>query len=184
MSHVVDYRLRGCCKAAEACKALAECSHNDVHLVLEAEVGGRSAAAFADCADSVGIVDHNAGIVAAGEVHDFGKLGDIAAHGEDSVGHDELRGIGPELLEHALEAVHVVVEVADHLCVRELGPVVDAGVVLAVADDVIAFGADGAEDSEVALEAGGECHRGFLVQEGREFLLEIEVQVQGSVEES
>ena len=170
--------------AAEARERLGEGAHDDVHLVLEPEVAGRAAAALADDAEAVGVVHHDARAVLFRQVADLRQLCDVAAHGEHAVGDDEAaRGLRHGL-QLGLEVVHVRVAVAEHLAEGEAAAVVDAGVVLAVADDVVAAADEGADDAEVGLEARREGDGAILVHEVGQLALQLEVEPERAVQKA
>ena len=75
--------------AGGAAERLAEGAGDDVDAVHDAVQLGGAAAAGADEADGVRVVDHDHGVVAVGEVADLGERGDVAVHGEDAVGDDQ-----------------------------------------------------------------------------------------------
>ncbi len=142
-----------------------------------------AAAADSEDADGVGVVDHEAGVVALADVDNRGQLGDVAAHAVDAVDDDE----GCLALGHApqglLQVVGLVVAEAVDLAVGELGAVVDAGVVAFVDDGrgvAIDQGGDGAE---VGLVAGGEDQRRLRVEEVGDLGFELEVDGGGAVHE-
>ena len=56
--------------------------------------------------------------------------------------------------------------------------------ILAVHDDVVMHPDDGADDAKIRLEARGEGDGGVLVQEVRKLLLQLEMQLERSVEEA
>ena len=82
-------------------------------LPSDAAVLGRAAARGAHEADGVGVVDHDQGVVAFGQIADAVEVGDRAVHREDAVGGDQA-GAGSlrPALRLVLEVRHVVVLVA------------------------------------------------------------------------
>ena len=74
--------------------------------------------------------------------------------------------------------------VAQHLAVAQAAGVIDARVVLAVADHVVTHANDGADDAEVALKAGGKRDDVALAQKLRHLPLKGKVQIQRAVEQA
>ena len=135
-------------------------------------------------AEAVRVVHHDAGTILLRKPHDLRQVADVAAHAEHTVGHDQFAcGIG-DLLQLPFKVLHVVVAVAQHGGVAELAAVIDARVVLPVADDVIILAGNGTDDAEVALEARGERHHGFLAEEMRKLLFQLHMQLQRAVKEA
>jgi len=98
--------------AAGAAERLAEGAGEDVDAAQHATVLVGAAAALAEDAHRVGVVDHHHGVVALRQVADLGQRRDDAVHGEDAVGGDETDAGAGGLLEARLQVVHVGVAVA------------------------------------------------------------------------
>lgn len=140
--------------------------------------------ALADNAEAVGVVHHDACAVFLRQRADLRQVGNIAAHGEHAIGHDEAAGGVGHLLQLLFQVRHVVMLVAEHLAVGELAAVVEAGVVLAVHDDVVMQTDDRADDAEVRLKARREGHDGILAQELRQLVLQLQMELQRPVEKA
>ena len=149
--------------AAQAGQGLGEGAHVDVHFILQAEVAGRAASALAQHAQAVGVVHHDPRAVLLRQAADLRQVGDVALHAEHAVGHDQPARIVRDLLELNLQLLHVLVAVGQHAAVAQATAVVDGGVVLPIADHIVAVAHDGRDDAKVALEAGGEGHHGLLM---------------------
>ena len=102
---------------------------------------------------------------------------------EHAVGHDQLAAVLGQSLEDALQLVHIVVPVEQAAAVAELAAVVDAGVVLLVADDVVAVADKRGDDAQIGLEAGREGHHRLLVEKVGQLRFQLEVHPQRAVEE-
>ena len=74
--------------------------------------------------------------------------------------------------------------ISQHLSVAELAAVIDAGVILPVADDIVAAADQCADDAKIRLETGGEGHGAVLMDEIRQLRLQLQMHLQGSVEET
>ena len=59
------------------------------------------------------VVDDDDGVVLAGELDDLGQLREIALHGEDAVGDDQLARVARSAASAVVERVHVGVRVDD-----------------------------------------------------------------------
>ena len=138
---VVDDAPRARHEPAHGGEGLGERPDDQVDLVLQPEVLGVplpvSPSTPVACASST-----TTRPVPAGELHDAGQVGDVAAHREDAVGdyHAPARLIRVPG-EQPFEIFQVVVAVLAHRAEGEPRPVVEAGVVLAVeVEDVPAAG--------------------------------------------
>ena len=92
--HRHDLAAAGDVAAGGAAEGLAEGAGVDVHAVRDAGMFRRAAAAGAHEADGVGIVHHDQGVVLVGQVADRFERGQVAVHGEDAVGDDDLAAGG------------------------------------------------------------------------------------------
>ena len=84
-----DLAPAGDVAAARAADRLAERAGEDVDALDDAVMLGRAAAARADDADRVRVVDHHERVVALGEVADPVEPREVAVHREDAVGRDQ-----------------------------------------------------------------------------------------------
>jgi hypothetical protein len=166
-------------------EGLGEGAHHEVDLVFEAEVLAGTAAVRAEHPDAVGVVDHEAHAEALLERDDLVELRDVSLHGEDAVDHDEdaTARIPGRDLELLLEVCHVVVLVLVVLAEAETTAVDDAGVVEVVEDGDVAASQQRGEHAEIHLEAGGEGERGVALHELGDLLLELDVDVEGAIEQ-
>ena len=143
---------------AVGAQRLAERADDDVDLALEAGLGDRAAAALADAARRVRLVDDDAHVVVAGELADLLERRDVAVHREDGLRHDERRA-RPGLREPPGEVLDVVVAVDEHLGARQAAAVDDRGVVELVREDDLARARQRADDAEVREVARPEQQR-------------------------
>ncbi len=91
------------------------------------------------------VVHHHPRAVLLRERYDLRELGDVAAHGEHAVRHDQHAALLRHTLELCFKVGHVRVLIAQHFPVGQLAAVVYAGVVFAVAYNVVIpadYGAD------------------------------------------
>ena len=135
----------------------------------------RAAAAFAEMAVRVAIVDHDERAVALGEVADLRQLRDVAVHREDAVGGDQLeaRAVRVGLLQPRLQLVHVGVGEAVALRLAEPDAVDDRGVVQRVGDDRVLGAEQRLEQPAIGVEAGGEEDGVVLAEPVGDALLEL-----------
>ena len=167
-----DLAAAGDVSAARAADRLAERAGHDVDTVGHAPMLGRPAAARPDDADGVGVVDHDEGVVAVGEVADLVELREVAVHREDAVGRDQAAARAGGFHEPRLELVHVAVREPKALSLAQPDPVDDRGVVQRVGDHGVLVGEQRLEEASVRVEAGGEEDRVLGPEERREVLLE------------
>ena len=179
------HHLRACGHvAAQAGQGLGEGAHVDVHFILQTVITGRAASAVAQHAKAVGVVHHDPRAILLRQAADLRQVRDVALHAEHAVGHDQAARSVRNLLELNFQLLHVLVAVGQHAAVAQAAAVVDGGVVLAIADHVVAVAHDGRNDAQVALEAGGEGHHGLLVQEARQLGLQLQMHLQRAVQEA
>ena len=184
VAHIVADLLGGRHVAAKAGQRLGEGAHDNVHLVLQPEVAGGAPAALADDAQAVGVVHHDAGAVLLRQGADLRQLCNVAAHGEDAVRHDQAAGLLGNAGKELFQLLHIAVLIAQHLAVRELAAVIDAGVVFPVTDHIVAPAHQGADDAQIGLKARGEGDRTLHVHEVRQLPLQLQVHLQGAVEKT
>ena len=115
MTQVIGYHLAGGDKTAKRCNRLGESTHDKVYLVAESEMVAHTASTFSKDADTVSLINHDAGVILVCQVHNVGKLAHVALHRENAVGNDELYTIGLTLLELSLKRSHVVVLVLERV---------------------------------------------------------------------
>ena len=84
----------------------------------------------------------------------------------------------------ALQILHIGVVEAQHFAVAQLAAIVDTGVVLLIADDIIAAPHNGADDAQIGLEAGGEGDDRLLVQEPGKLRFQLQMHFQRAIEEA
>ena len=181
MAHKVRHAAAGCHIAAERGERLGERAHVDIDLILEPVIACRAAAALADDAEAMRIVNHDARTVFLRQRADLGQIGNIAAHGEYAVGHDQAACRFRHLLQLLFKVRHVVVLVAQHLAIGQLAAVVEAGVIFSIHDNIIMQADDGADNAEIGLEARGEGHDRVLAQELCKFVLQLQMQLECAV---
>ena len=184
MAHVIHHLGVGGHEAAQGGQGFAEGTHVDVYLVLQTEMAGRAPSALADDAQSVSVVHHHPSAVLLGQGADLRQLADVAAHAEHAVGDDESAVAVGHFLQLGLEILHIAVAVAGELAEAEPAAVVDAGVVLHVADHVIVHAHQGADDAQIGLEAGGKGQHVLLAQEGGQLFLQLQMHLQRAVQKA
>ena len=184
VANVIDYRFARDAVAAQTCQRFRECAHDQVDFVFQTEIARRAATAFTDYAQTMRVVDHHARAVFPRERYDFRQLCDVAAHAEYAVGYDQAARRFRHLFQLNFQLLHVRMGIGEHSAVAQLAAVVNAGVIFLVADHVIAVPDDCGNDAEIRLKAGRERAAGFLVQEIRQFLLQLQMQLQRAVQKA
>ena len=177
----IDEVLRAADVAAEGSDGFRKSADLDVDEAVGAGVIDRAAAVAAEDSGGVGVVDHHDGVVFFGQFGEFGDGADVAVHGEDAVGDDELyAGLVLDFLEELLAVGDVFVAEDLDFGAGETGAVDDGGVVEFVGQDEVFFAEDGADGAGVGGEAGLEDDAGFDVFEGGDFALELHVDAHGA----
>ena len=74
--------------------------------------------------------------------------------------------------------------IAQHRAEAETAGVIDAGMVFTVADHIVVSTHHGADDTQIGLEAGGKGRGGLLMQKIGERILQLQMQLQRSVEKA
>ena len=124
-------------EGAVGAERLAQRPDDHVDLILEPGLGEGAAAAGAERARAVGVVDDRAQAVALGELDDLGQRGDVAVHREHAVGDDQgAPALG--LADAPPEVLHVAVVIDEHLRAREPAAVDERSVVELIGEDHVA----------------------------------------------
>src|SRR5690606_15396001 len=131
-------------------KRLGEGREVDIDVVLAALLDAGAAAALAQHAEAVGVVDEEAEIVFLLEGRDLLQDALVAAHAEHALRHQEDAAaflVGPLLgaLEVLLDALNVIVLVREALADVQARAVDDAAVALGVIDDRVAAAQEGVD---------------------------------------
>ena len=154
---VHDLPAGGGVAAGGAAQSLAKGAGQDVDPALHtAELRG-AAAGGAHKAHGVAVVHHDQSTELIGQIADALQVGDIAVHGEHTVGGDE-HGLTARLAgggQLGAQIGHVVVFVAEALSLAKTGAVDDGSVVQFVRDDGILRAQQGLEQAAVGVKAGG-----------------------------
>jgi hypothetical protein len=98
----------------------------------------------------VGVVQHDHGVVALGQLHDLVQLGEVAVHGEDAVRHDQAEPLVLVQLQLLLQVLHVRVLVAVLVRAAEADAVDDGRVHQAVRDDDVVLAQDASKTPALA----------------------------------
>jgi hypothetical protein len=178
---VVDEIATAADVATEGSDGFGECADLDVDFVGGVKViDGAATVATKDSA-RVGVVDHHDGAVLFAEIGELVDGPDVAVHGEDAVGDEELAaGLVLDLLEELLGVGDVFVAEDFDLCSREACAVDDAGVVELVGEDEVFFAEDAGDGAGVGGEAGLEDDAGLDALEGGDLFFELYVDVHGA----
>ena len=113
--------------------------------------------------------------------HSAGSGADVAVHGEDAVGDDQLvAGLVLDLVQQLFGVGRVLVAEDLDLGARQASAVDDAGVVQLVGDDEVFFAEDRRYRSRVRREARLKDDAGFDILEARDLLLQLHVERHGA----
>ena len=142
--------------ARSSAQGLAESAGQDVDTVTYSPVLGRAGTSLAHESDGMGVVDHDHRTVPFGKITDLRQRCDETVHGEDAIGgdHDVLAPLALGVLELGLQVGHVLVVVAETLCLAQPDAVDDRGMVELVGDDGIVGPQQHLEETTVGVEAG------------------------------
>ena len=102
MTHIFSHPLRCEHTTSYAGKRFRECEHRDVHPVGQTEHRSRTSPAFAQYAETVRIVHHNAGVVLIGKVAYLRQFAYIPPHREHTIRHNQLACLQRKRLQFAL----------------------------------------------------------------------------------
>ena len=158
--------------AAGAAKGFAKGAGDDIDAALHATVLGRATASLAEETRSMGVVDHDEGVIFVGQLADGFQVGDFAVHGEDAIGGDKLETLLGGVLELFFQVGHVVVSVTEAGGFAEADAVDDTGVIQFVADNGVFGAEDGFKQTGIGIEAGGVEDGVFGAEELGNFLFE------------
>ena len=144
-------------------------------------MAGSPPAALAEDTQAVGIVHHDSGAVLPRQADDLRQVGDLAGHGEDAVCHNQDAALGAVGRQQTLQVLHIVMLKRIHPGEGQLAAVVNAGVILFVAEDIVAVPGNGADGAQVGLKARREGHCRVLMQEIGQLRLQLQMQLQRAV---
>src|SRR5579863_8687936 len=129
----------------------------------------------------VGIVDHHDGSVLFGELTQVGQRTDIAVHGKDAVGDQQLLS---RLIFNTGQSFfslrHVFMLEDQNLGARQTGAIDDGSVVQLVGNDEIVLAEDGRDRAGVGGESRLKDYAGFDVLEARNFFFKLDVDLHGA----
>ena len=141
----------------------------------------RASAVAAQYPRRVRVVDHHDRAIFFGKRGKFVDWPDVAIHGEDAVGDDELAaGLVLDLLQEFFAVSDVFVAEYLDFGAGETGSVDDAGVIELVGEDEVFFAEDAGDGSGVGGEAGLEDDAGLDSFEGGDLFFELHVDVHGA----
>lgn len=183
MLHVVDRVLIGSDETADRGKGLGESAHDKFHVGEFGEMVTGAPSFVTKDAEAMGFINHEGCLVLVADVHELWDRSHIAFHGEYAVGDDEFGSFDGALLEDTLEVLDVVVLVFVGCGESDLFAFHDGGVVTFVVDDEIVAASDTGDYARIGLETSGEEHDAVLAHELGEFVLELDVDIEGAVEE-
>ncbi len=155
---------------AQRGEGFAERRHDQIDIVGHVEVG-RGAAAAAQHANGVRIVDHQAGAVLLAERYQLGQGRDITFHAEQPIDHHQDALACRQAGQDTLEIGHAVVAIAFRLAPAQPSAVHDAGVIFFVEDHDVSTADQRTDRSQVGLHAGGKDEGRFFAHPGGQLAL-------------
>ena len=113
--------------------------------------------------------------------HELRQRADVAVHGENAVGDQQLvAGLVLDFIQQLFGVRHILVAEDFDLGAREPRAVDDAGVVQLVGDDEILFAQDRRHRARIRGKSGLEDHAGFDVLEARDLFFQLHVDLHGA----
>ena len=113
---------------------LAQSAHPDESLTAQARMLQRAMSLRAKNAHTMGVIDHQPGIVTLGQSQQSGQIRDIPVHAEHGVGHDQPDG-RCGLLQHLLKPVEPTMGIALHAGLCQQTPIDQGSMVELVGKD-------------------------------------------------
>src|SRR5690348_948232 len=176
-----DQFARAANVAADRANGLAERADLNIHAAVTAEMIHRAAAIASEDARGMRIVNHHHAAVFFGEGAEFRKRGDVAIHGENAVGDEELAAVPVfRLLQDALAVGEILVLENLDGGFGEAAPIDDGGVIQLVGNDEVVLAENGGDCAGVRREAGLKDDAGFRALESRDLLFELHVNLHGA----
>ena len=142
MAEEIDGVEIGSHEASDAGKRLRESSHDDVHIIGHSEMVAHATAFPTEDAQSVSLVDIDAGIVFLLQFNDGRKICKVTLHREHTVYDNHLDGLRTAFLQLLLQVFHVVVLVFQAGGKRKTTAVDNTCMVTVVANDIVFSAAD------------------------------------------
>ena len=147
---------------------------------MQSEVVHRAATAIAHDPAGVGVIHHHHGAVFFRQLHDLGKGGQVAIHGEHAVGdHQFPAGQRLNLGQNVFQRPGVLVGINPDLRARQPAAVDDAGMVELVRDDQVSLAQNRRHRAGVGGKARLKDHAGLHLLEPGNLFFELHVHPHG-----
>ena len=181
MVEELDEIARAANIAAQRADGFRECADLHVHAAVKTEVIDGAAPVAAQHAGSMGVVHHHDSAVFFCQLSQLRQRANVAVHGEDAVGDDQLAaGLVLDLVQQLFGVGGVLVAEDLDFGAGEPRAVDDAGVVQLVGDDEIFFAQQRRHRARIRREARLKDHAGFDIFEARDPLLQLHVDLHGA----
>lgn len=151
---------------------------------FDAAVFGTAATVFPDETDCMGIVHHDQRIISVREIADPFQIRNVAVHGKYAVCGDEFETCAVGGFQLFLQVRHIVILIAETLCLAETDAVDDAGMVQGIADDGVFGSEQSFEESAVRIETGTVEDRILRAEKCGDLLFQLLVNVLCAADES
>ena len=167
--------------SADGADGFAERADLDVNAAVTAEMIHGAASVASENAGGMRVVHHHDAIVFFSEVAKLREGGDVAFHGKNAVGDEQLVAVPVfGFFENALAIGDILVLENFYGGFGEAAAVNDGGVVEFVGDDQVFLAENGGDGPGVGGEAGLENDAGFRALEAGDLLFELHVNFHGA----
>ena len=134
--------------------------------------------------NSVSLVHHDGTIIFMLQLHNLRQLCQITLHREYAIYYYQLDSLLRQLLKHTLQIVHIVVLIMQLTGKRKTTTVHNRSVVTIVTDNIVVLADNHCQHTLIYRETGREAKAVILVDKLGDFLLQSNMQVQCTIQES
>src|SRR5690348_17686368 len=181
MTEQVNEVARAANVSADGADGFAERADLDVDASVAVEMVNGAASVASENAGGMGVVDHHDAIVFFGEVAKLRERSDVAFHGKNAVGDEQLVTVPVfGFFEDALAIGDVFVLENFYGGFGKAAAVDDGGVIEFVGDNEVFFAEDGGDGAGVGGESGLENDAGLSAFEAGDLLFEVHVNFHGA----
>src|SRR5712692_8446390 len=167
--------------SAQRADGLGERAYLNINPAMHVEVINGAASVASQDAGGVGVIHHHDGAILFRQVAERGQRTDVAIHGKNAVGDEQLAsGLVFDRSQLLFGVGRVFVAEDKDLGAREPRPINDAGVVELVRDDEVFFTQNGGDGAGIGGKPRLKNYAGFHILEAGDFLFQLHVDLHGS----